>query len=124
MTRRIADLTCPECKASIQVPFDAKEPPTMDEITTALNQAIKDQPTADQLQKVIQEQLDKLKPPKQEDHRHKTADEFFDCPECQLWVEKTATRYQVTPKEPPKEPPQEPEQLSIGSIFGAKKEGD
>jgi len=33
-------------------------------------------------------------------HRHKTADEFLDCPECRLWFDKTAKRYQVTEKKP------------------------
>ena len=37
------------------------------------------------------------------DHRHKTADEFFDCPGCRQWVEKTASRHQVTTIEPPPE---------------------
>lgn len=43
------------------------------------------------------------------DHRHKTADEFLDCPECRLWFDKTALRYQVAEKEPEPAPTPEPE---------------
>jgi len=125
MSKKIAELTCPECQKSIQVPFEVEEPPTLEEITNTLNEVLKGHPTADQVQKVIQEQLEGLKPPK-EDHKHKTADEFFDCPECLAWVEKTGQRYQVLPrkdKEPKKEPKPEPKQ-PVGSIFVTKKEGD
>ncbi|GAI60587.1 unnamed protein product, partial [marine sediment metagenome] len=111
------DLTCPECQKPIQVPFEVKEPPTLDDITNTLNEALKGHLTADQVQNVIREQLGGLKPPTA-DHRHKTGDEFFDCPECFSWVEKTAQRYQVTKKEPEKEP--EPTEQPVGSIFGAK----
>ncbi|MBA7477886.1 hypothetical protein ES707_13301 [subsurface metagenome] len=60
------------------------------------------------------------------DHRHKTADEFLDCPECRLWVDNTAQRYQVIEKEPPpgEKPGDQPgegeEKPALGSIF---KEG-
>jgi len=124
--KRIAELTCPECQKPIKVPFDEKEPPTLDEITNTLNEALKGNPTAEQIQKVIQEQIEGLKPPKDE-HRHKTADEFLDCPECREWVDKTAQRYQVVAKEPPppekkKEP--EPAEPAFGSVFGAKTGGE
>ncbi len=121
MTKKIADLTCPECNKQIQVPFEVVEPPTLDEISNSLQEALKGHLTADQVQKVIQEQLEGLKPQK-EDHKHKTADEFFDCPECKLWVDQTAQRYQVSPKEPEKGP--EPKEPALGSIFSTKKEGD
>jgi len=104
MTKRIATVKCPGCDKEYEVPIDVREPPTVDEITSALNEALKGQPTADQIQRVIQEQLDGLKPPK-EDHRHKTADELLDCPECSDWVAKTSQKYKVVPKEEePKQP--------------------
>jgi len=58
------------------------------------------------------------------DHRHKTADEFLDCPECRLWVDKTALRYQVSEKAPQdKEPePVLATKPALGSIF--RKEGE
>lgn len=123
MSKKIADLTCPECQKSIQVPFEVEEPPTLEEITNTLNEVLKGHPNAAQVEKVIQEQLEGLKP-KTEGHRHKTADEFFDCPECLAWVEKTGQRYQVGPKEPVPEPEPEPKQPAIGSVFSTKKEGD
>ena len=120
MTKRVANLTCPECQKAIQVPFEEKEPPTLDEITSTLNEALKGHPTADQLQKVIQEQLEGLKPSK-EYHQHKTFDELFECPGCKPFVE-TAERYQVSPKEPPKDP--EPKEPAFGSIFSSEKGGE
>ncbi|MBA7541285.1 hypothetical protein ES705_33592 [subsurface metagenome] len=58
--------------------------------------------SAEQLtRKDIEEILSKAQTPGNLDHRHKTADEFLDCPECRLWVDKTAQRYQITEKEPP-----------------------
>lgn len=120
MGKRIADLTCPECNKAIQVPFEVADPPTLDEISSTLNEVLKGHPTADQLKKVIQEQLEGLKPSKGY-HEHKTFDELYECPGCKAFVE-TAERYQVGPKEPPKEPaPKEP---GIGSIFSTRKEGD
>ncbi len=80
--------------------------------------------SADQLTKAdLEAILSKAQTPGNLDHRHKTADEFLDCPECRLWVDKTAQRYQVTKKEPepaPEEKKKEPEpaaQQAIGSIF-------
>jgi len=58
--------------------------------------------SAEQLTRAdIEEILKNFQTPGNLDHRHKTADEFLDCPECRLWVDKTAQRYQVTEKEPP-----------------------
>ncbi|MBA7562317.1 hypothetical protein ES708_03969 [subsurface metagenome] len=116
MSKRIADLTCPECQKPIQVPFEVKEPPTLDDITNTLKEAIKGHATADQLQQVIEKQLEGLKPSKGY-HEHKTFDELFECPGCKPFVE-TAQRYQVIPKEPAPGPKEQP----VGSIFGAKTE--
>ena len=90
-------------------------------------------PDIEDILKNIQENLS----PGNLDHRHKTADDFLDCPECRLWFDKTTHRYQVTEKEPPPPEPgdqpgegeekpadQEPEPAAkpaVGSIF--KKEG-
>ena len=90
--------------------------------------------SVDQLSKAdIEEILSKSQAPGNLDHRHKTADEFLDCPECRLWVDNTAQRYQVTEKEPPPPGPgdqpgegeekpgdKEPEpaaKSAVGSIF-------
>ncbi len=87
--------------------------------------------SAEQLTRAdIEEILSKAQTPGNLDHRHKTADEFLDCPECRLWVDKTAQRYQVTEKEPPPpepEPEPEPEPAAkpaVGSIFSAKTGGE
>ena len=97
--------------------------------------------SADQLTRAdIEEILKQVQTPGNLDHRHKTADEFLDCPECRLWVDKTAQRYHVVEKEPPPPEPadlpgegeekpgdKEPEPAAkpaIGSIFGAKTGGE
>ena len=120
MSKRIAELTCPECQKEIKVPFDVKEPPTLDEISSTLNEALKGQLSAAEIQKVIQGQLEGLKPAK-EYHQHKTFDELYECPECKAFVE-TAQRYQVS-KKPEPEPQPEPEP-AIGSIFSTNKGGE
>ena len=123
MSKRLADLTCPECKKQVQIPFEVTDPPTIDELTNALNEVLKGHPTADQIQKVIQEQLEGLKPSK-EYHAHKTFDELYECPGCKPFVE-TAQRYQVSPKEPNKDPDPEPEkEPAIGSVFRTKTGGE
>ncbi|GAI72629.1 unnamed protein product [marine sediment metagenome] len=95
-------------------------------------------PAGNITREALEEILNKAQTPGNLDHRHKTADDFLDCPECRLWVDKTAQRYQVVEKEPP--PPPEPgdhpgegeekpgdkepepaEKPAVGSIF--KKEG-
>ncbi|MBA7523182.1 hypothetical protein ES705_16523 [subsurface metagenome] len=84
--------------------------------------------SAEQLTKAdLEAILSKAQTPGNLDHRHKTADEFLDCPECHLWFDKTALRYQVTEKEPAPEPEKEPEteptaKPALGSIF--KKGGE
>ncbi len=122
MSKRIVDLTCPECQKLIQVPFEVKEPPTLDEISNALRENLKKENLKGQLstaevERVIREQLEPLKPPK-EDHRHKTADELLDCPECRFWVDKTIQRYQVTEK---KEGPKK-QTFEIGSLRAKETE--
>ena len=80
--------------------------------------------------KDLEEILSKAQTPGNLDHRHKTADEFLDCPDCRLWVDNTAQRYRVIEKEPPpgKKPgDKEPEPVAkpaVGSIFSAAKEGE
>jgi len=49
----------------------------------------------------IEDILGKAQIPGNLDHRHRTADEFLDCPECRLWVDKTGLRYHVAEKETP-----------------------
>lgn len=91
----------------------------------------------------LEDILKRVQPAGNLDHRHKTADEFLDCPECRLWVDKTAKRYQVTEKEPGEpehqpgesnagesnekpgenEPKQAATKPAIGSIFSTKSEG-
>ena len=118
MSKRIADLTCPECNKAIQVPFEEKDPPTLEEITSALKEQGSGQPG--QIEEVLKRYG--ITPPKTEDHRHKTADDFVDCPECSDWFNKTATKHKIVPAEEPKpdpvpDPVPEP---AIGSIFEAK----
>lgn len=87
--------------------------------------------SAEQLTRAdIEEILKEAQTPGNLDHRHKTADEFLDCPECRLWVDKTAQRYQVVEKEPKKEPDKEPDKEpepavrpAVGSIFSTKEGG-
>ncbi|GAI61784.1 unnamed protein product [marine sediment metagenome] len=88
--------------------------------------------------KELEDIIAKAGTPASLDHRHKTADEFLDCPECRLWFDKTALRYQVTEKEPPppgdqpgegEEKPgdKEPEPAAkpaVGSIFSTKTGGE
>ena len=90
------------------------------------------------LQPVTMKQLEEIlnKAPGDLDHRHKTADDFLDCPECRLWFDKTAQRYQVTEKEPEPKPEPEPEpkpepepepaakKPAFGSVFSAKTGGE
>ncbi|MBA7612454.1 hypothetical protein ES703_19690 [subsurface metagenome] len=91
----------------------------------------------------IEDILKRVQSPGNLDHRHQTADEFLDCPECRLWVDKTAQRYQVIEKEPPapgkqpgdqpggsqekageKEPEPAAARSAFGSVFSTKKEGE
>lgn len=89
---------CPHCHEIYEFPLDALTP---EDLAPLMNQATG-----------------------KEDHRHKSADDFADCPECRTWFDKTATKYQLVAKEPAasdKEPePAAPAVPAIGSIF---KEG-
>ena len=127
MGKKIAELTCPECQKAIQVPFEVNDPPSLEEITNALKEVGSGPPG--QIEEILKRYGFNLT--KTEDHRHKTADEFLDCPECRLWVDTTAKSYQVVKKEPPAPPPEpepepEPEKEPaatrppIGSIFSVK----
>lgn len=107
MSKKIAELICPECNKDIKVPFEVTEPPTLDEISNALKESLQGQLTPKEVERVIREQLEGLKPGK-EDHRHKTADELLDCPECRSWFDQTSQRYQVAPKEKKEEKSTEP----------------
>ncbi|MBA7494213.1 hypothetical protein ES702_04787 [subsurface metagenome] len=44
MTKKIAELTCPECHKPIEVPFEANDPPSLEEITSALKEVGSGQP--------------------------------------------------------------------------------
>ncbi|MBA7512110.1 hypothetical protein ES705_04129 [subsurface metagenome] len=71
--------------------------------------------------KELEEILSKAQLPGNLDHRHKTADEFLDCPECRLWVDQTAQRYQVIEKKPDDKEPKPAAKPTVGSIFSATK---
>ncbi|MBA7606761.1 hypothetical protein ES703_13911 [subsurface metagenome] len=106
---------CPKegCDGEIELP----NAPTLDQISNTIKESLTGQLTAAEAERVIKEQLISQAAGK-EDHRHKTADEFLDCPECRSWFDTTATKYQLAAKEPAasdKEP--EPTAPAIGSIF-------
>lgn len=107
MSKRVFEGTCPECGKEVQVPLEVEEPPTLDQINKALQEGLKGQLSAPEIEKIVQEQLAGLKPGK-EDHRHKTADELLDCPECRAWVDKTNQKYQIIPKPETGAEPEEP----------------
>ena len=83
-----------------------------------------DLPDAQLTRAELEEALKTFQLPGELDHRHKTANEFLDCPECRLWVDNTAGRYKVVEIEQPlEEKPgdlpgdKEPVKTAIGSIF-------
>jgi len=85
---------CPDCSSVFRIELPEAQPEDLKAVT----------------KKDIEEILTRKTP--DTDHRHKTADEFLDCPECRLWFDKTAQHYQVSEKEPepaPAEPPPEEE---------------
>jgi len=123
--KRIIGFDCPGCKQHQEVPVDLPDLPTIEQITSSFNEVLKGKQgiSADSVHLI--EELLKDYGPKAEDHRHKTADEFLDCPECRGWMDKTATRYQIVAKPQEQPPPAQdkpPEQaaLPLGGIF--KKE--
>jgi hypothetical protein len=100
------DTTCPECQKLFQTEVDVPDAPTLDQIHSTLNEALKGKQgiSSDEVKQLLQEQLSPLKP-KEGDHRHKTADELFDCPECSDWIAKTSQKHKVSPiEEGAKEP--------------------
>ncbi|MBA7604671.1 hypothetical protein ES703_11797 [subsurface metagenome] len=113
--KKVVDTTCPECQKLFQTEVDIPDAPTLDQIHGTITEALKGRQgiSSDEVKQLLQEQLSPLTP--KEDHRHKTADELFDCPECSDWIAKTSQKHKVSPieEEPTEQPP-------IGSIFGRK----
>jgi len=128
MAEKDQQVRCPHCEEVFKVPLETAS--SAAEIAKVLGEE------REQIEIILQKYASQL--PKTEDHRHKTGDEFLDCPECRLWFDKTAQHYQVTQKESPpappptekqKEPPpappptekkKEPEPAAIGSVFSTK----
>ena len=117
--KQVVDTTCPECQKLFQTEVDIPDAPTLDQIHSTITEALKGKQgiSSDEIKQILQEQLTPLKP-RGEDHRHKTADELLDCPECRSWIDKTIQRYQVTEK---KEEPVKTRQ-PIGSIRAKEAE--
>jgi len=86
------EILCPHCEKTFPSPIP--DPPTLDQIQELLNKQKGSNLTADQLDEAIKRSLS----PKADEHRHKSADELLDCPECSNWFERTAKRYEVKPK--------------------------
>lgn len=115
MAEKKQEIRCPECDKVFKIPIETTS--SAAEIADVLGKE------REQIEVILQKYASQL--PKTEDHRHKTADDFLDCPECRLWFDKTAQRYQVTQKEPPPAPPPEEKKKEepvktrqpIGSIF-------
>lgn len=115
--KRLIDTSCPGCQEKFQVPVDIPEI-TSDQLSQAINEIKGAMPpgvTLEQIQGLLEKQL---KPPELEAHRHKTFDELADCPECQLWIEKTGQRYQLGTK---RETPQTPV-YKFGALTQEKEE--
>ena len=110
MAKKIIDFesTCEGCGKPVKMSreVDIPDAPTLDQIHSTLNEALKGKQgiSSDEVKQLLQEQLSPLQP--KEDHRHKTADELLDCPECRPWFDKTTQKYQVGLKEgkEPKQP--------------------
>ncbi len=101
------EILCPHCEKTFPSPIP--DPPTLDQIQELLNKQPGQTLTAEQLDDAIKRNLS----PKANEHRHKSADELFDCPECKGWFERTATKYEVKPREGTPAPGHE-----IGSLRG------
>ncbi|MBA7664126.1 hypothetical protein ES703_72177 [subsurface metagenome] len=81
MSKQSKKVQCPGCQELFTIELDIPELPSDLLTRKDIEGAIKD-----------------LQPkPKDDNHKHKTADEFLDCPECRLWVDKTAKKYKITP---------------------------
>ena len=102
------EILCPHCEKTFPSPIP--DPPTLDQIQELLNKQQGQTLSAEQLDDAIKRSLS----PKAGEHRHKSADELFDCPECKAWFEQTGTKYEVKPKA---EIPA-PIQHEIGSLRG------
>lgn len=122
MAEKEQQIRCPHCEEVFKIPIETTS--SAAEIAQVLGQE------REQIEVILQKYASQL--PTTEDHRHKTADEFLDCPDCRRWFDKTAQHYQVTKKEPPPAPapapaPKVEEKVpgpaAIGSVF-SKKEGD
>ncbi len=90
------EILCPHCEKTFPSPIP--DPPNLDQIKDLMKEFQGSNLTAERLDEAIKRNL----APKETEHRHKTADELFDCPECKGWFEKTATKYEVRSKEPAK----------------------
>jgi len=104
--KKVVNTTCPECQKLFEPEVDIPDAPTLDQIHGTITEALKGKQgiSSDEVKQLLQEQLSPLKP-KEGDHRHKTADDLLDCPECSDWVAKTSQKYKVVPKEEePKQP--------------------
>ncbi|GAI67741.1 unnamed protein product [marine sediment metagenome] len=86
------EILCPNCNTTFPSPIP--DPPSLDQIQELLNKQPGQTLTAEQLDDAIKRSLS----PKADEHRHKSADELLDCPECSNWFERTATKYEVKPK--------------------------
>lgn len=101
------EILCPHCEKTFPSPIP--DPPSLDQIQELLNKQQGSTLNAEQLDDAIKRILS----PKAGEHRHKSADELLDCPECKGWFEKTAKRYEVKPREGTPAPGHE-----IGSLRG------
>lgn len=88
------EILCPHCEKTFPSPIP--DPPSLDQIKELMKEFKGQGITANQIDEAIKSSLS----PKANEHRHKTADELLDCPECKGWFEKTAQRYEVRSKEP------------------------
>ena len=102
------EILCPHCEKTFPSPIP--DPPSLDQIKELMKEHQGSNLTADQLDEAIKRSL----APKETEHRHKTADELLDCPECSLWFGRTAQRYEVRSKEPAQP------QFEVGALTPSK----
>lgn len=101
------EILCPHCEKTFPSPIP--DPPSLDQINELLKEHQGSNLTADQLDDAIKRSLS----PRAGEHRHKSADELLDCPECSDWFNRTATKYEFKPKAETPAPKHE-----IGSLRG------
>ena len=106
------EILCPHCEKTFPSPIP--DPPSLDQIKGLLKEFQGQNLTADQIDEAIKRTLS----PKADEHRHKTADELLNCPECSLWFERTAKQFEVRSKE---KPPAQPT-FALGGIHSKKVE--